>query len=125
MELIQAIEEEVSYRALRESGLSYREVSDRTGKSLARVYGPLRVIEYDEVREAVAKGRVSVADAVQLARIEDRTERGRLLRAVEAGEVGGEALRMAVRAALTWSESTIGFGKSGTTEGSDTEGRSP
>jgi ParB family chromosome partitioning protein len=96
-----ALEEAQSFRVLiNRYGLSYRELSSLSGRSLAHVHGRLQLLQHDDLREAVEQKHVGVADAIQLARVPDEARRKELLAAVRDGSVRGGALRRQVQVFL-------------------------
>lgn len=96
-----ALEEALSFRTLiQRYGLSYRELSRLSGRSVAHVHGRLQLLEHDDVREAVEQKRVGIADAIQLARVPDEAQRKELLASVQDGSLRGAALHRQVQVFL-------------------------
>lgn len=98
---LDTLEEAQAFRTLiRRFGLSYRDLARLAGRSVAHVHGRLQLLDYDDVRAAVEQKRIGIADAIQLARVPDESQRRDLLGAVEEGTLRGAALHRQVQVFL-------------------------
>ncbi|MEM7027953.1 MAG: ParB/RepB/Spo0J family partition protein [Chloroflexota bacterium] len=95
-----AIEEAMGYQVLNERfGYSYRDIAQRVGKSSSHIGRMFSLLEYEEIKDAVAENRITVTAAAELVTVKDEAERKRLLKQVAARQLGRDALRAAVKMA--------------------------
>ncbi len=98
---LDTLEEAQAFRTLiRRFGLSYRELARLAGRSVAHVHGRLQLLDYDDVREAIEQKKIGIADAIQLARVPDESQRRELLADIEAGTLRGVGLHRQVQVFL-------------------------
>lgn len=98
---LSVLDEAFAFRTLiQQYGLSYRDLSRLSGRSLAHIHGRLQLLEYDDVRQAVEGKRIGVVDAVTLAKVPDEAQRKDLIAAAQEGTLRGAALQRQVQVFL-------------------------
>jgi len=93
------IEEAEAYQHLVELGYSYRQISDKVGKSAGHISDLLKLLEHEDVVESVRQARVGIREGREIAKVEDAAKRRELLDRTARGELDREAVRQAVRIA--------------------------
>ncbi len=86
-------------RLVEEFGYTYRQLADRLGKSVGYVDSRLKLLVRPDVEEAVQQMDLGVAEARELAKVEDEELRKELTRKVVSGHLDREQLKDAVRRA--------------------------
>ncbi len=76
---------------------TYRQLADRLGKSVGYIDSRLKLVSKPDVEEAVRRMELGVAEARELARVEDDTVRKELTDKVVAGELDRDQLREQVK----------------------------
>jgi ParB family chromosome partitioning protein len=84
-------------RLMDEFGYSYRQLAERLGKSVGYVDSRLKLLVSPDLEEAVQQMEVGVAEARELAKVEDQALRKDLTRRVVSGELDREQLKDEVR----------------------------
>lgn len=86
-----------SISILKERGYSLTEIAAKTAVSGAYVHGVLRLLQHGEHRllEAVERGEIPVAVAVEIASSDDASVQRSLTQAYESGQLRGRSLKVA------------------------------
>lgn len=84
-------------RLISEFGYSYRQLADRLGKSVGYVDSRLKLLARPDLEKAVQQLDVGVAEARELAKVDDEEVRRQLTAKVASGELDREQLKDEVR----------------------------
>ncbi|MCR4406753.1 MAG: ParB/RepB/Spo0J family partition protein [Anaerolineae bacterium] len=90
------IEEAEAYNRLVQLGYSYRQISDKVGKSAGHISDLLKLLQKPDVAEQVRQGEVGIVEGREIAKIEDADIRQELLEKVSRGELDREGIKIAV-----------------------------
>jgi ParB family chromosome partitioning protein len=90
------IEEAEAYNRLVQIGYSYRQISQKVGKSAGHISDLLKLIQKPDVAEQVRQGEVGIVEGREIAKIEDASIRQELLEKVSRGELDREGIKKAV-----------------------------
>ncbi len=93
------IEEAEAYNRLVQLGYSYRQISQKVGKSAGHISDLLKLLRKPDVAEQVRQGEVGIVEGREIAKIEDASVRQELLEKVSRGELDREGIKQAVRQA--------------------------
>ncbi len=90
------IEEAEAYNRLVRLGYSYRQISQKVGKSAGHISDLLKLLQKPDVAEQVRQGEVGIVEGREIAKIEDAGVRQELLDKVSRGELDREGIKLAV-----------------------------
>lgn len=90
------IEEAEAYNRLVQLGYSYRQISEKVGKSAGHISDLLKLLQKPDVAEQVRQGEVGIVEGREIAKIEDASVRQELLDKVSRGELDREGIKLAV-----------------------------
>jgi ParB family transcriptional regulator, chromosome partitioning protein len=90
-------EAQIFRRMLDDLGYTYRSLSERIGKSVGFIDMRVKLLAYDDVREAVQRKYIGVVEARELAKIENSRVRGELLDRLRSGDLDRDRLKEAIK----------------------------
>ncbi|MDY7039235.1 MAG: ParB/RepB/Spo0J family partition protein [Chloroflexota bacterium] len=90
------IEEAEAYNRLVQLGYSYRQISQKVGKSAGHISDLLKLLRKPDVAEQVRQGEVGIVEGREIAKVEDVSVRQELLEKVRQGELDREGIKQAV-----------------------------
>jgi len=90
---------DLRYNRLVQLGYSYRQISQKVGKSAGHISDLLKLLRKPDVAEQVRQGEVGIVEGREIAKIEDASVRQELLEKVSRGELDREGIKQAVRQA--------------------------
>jgi len=93
------IEEAEAYHRLVQLGYSYRQISQKVGKSAGHISDLLKLLQKPDVAEQVRQGELGIVEGREIAKIEDTQVRQELLAKASSGELDREGIKLAVRQA--------------------------
>ena len=93
------IEEAEAYNRLVQLGYSYRQISQKVGKSAGHISDLLKLLRKPDVAEQVRQGKVGIVEGREIAKIEEASVRQELMEKVSQGELDREGIKQAVRQA--------------------------
>ncbi|MCL5257224.1 MAG: ParB/RepB/Spo0J family partition protein [Chloroflexi bacterium] len=90
-------EAEIYRQMLDDLGYTYRSLAERIGKSVGYIDMRVKLLSYDDVRDAVRKKVIGVVEARELARVGNQDIRAELLERIAAGALGRDRLKHAIK----------------------------
>jgi ParB family chromosome partitioning protein len=90
------VEEAEAYNRLVQLGYSYRQISQKVGKSAGHISDLLKLLRKPDVAEQVRQGEVGIVEGREIAKIEEASVRQELLEKISRGELNREGIKQAV-----------------------------